>query len=90
MANLIADNFLFFLSSEYDKDDKNSIVSTISEFYLPEELISAKKTLIKECELLGISDSITKFKTSRQLSKGDGIHKVIKDIIDIWSTIDVQ
>ena len=90
MANLVADNFLFFLSSNYDKEDKNSLISIINEFYLPEELISAKKTLISECETLGISDSITKFKTSRQLSKGDGIQKVIRDIIDIWGAIDVQ
>ena len=90
MAKLIADNFLFFLSSNYDKDDKNSLVSFISEFYLPEELVSAKKTLINECEKLGISDSITKLKTSRQLSKGDGIQKVIRDIVDIWSVIDIQ
>ena len=80
MANLIANNFLFFLSSQNDKEDKNSLVSFISEFYLPEELVSAKKTLINECEKLGISDSITKLKTSRQLSKGDGIQKVIRDI----------
>ena len=90
MANLIADNCLFFLSSEYDKDDKNSVLCIINEFYSPDELISAKKTLIIECEKLGISDSITKYKSSRQLSKGDGIQKVIRDLVDIWSVIDLQ
>ena len=90
MANLIADNFLYFLSSQYDNDDRNSLLCVISEFYLPEELISAKKTLINECEKLGISDSITKFKSSRQLSKGVGIQKVIRDLVDIWGVIDAQ
>ena len=90
MAKLIASNCIFFLSSHYDNDNKNSLVSIISEFYLPEEIISTKTILIDECEKLGISNSIAKFKPTRQLTKGDGIQKVIRDIIDIWCVIDVQ
>ena len=90
MANLIASNFLYFLSSNYDNENKNSLISIITDFYKPEELISAKQILIDECDKLGISDSITEFKKRRQLSKGDGIQKVIKDLVDIWAIIDLQ
>ena len=88
MGTLVPNNFLFFLYTNYDKEDKNSLISIISEFYLPEELISAKDILVRECDNLGISNSITEFKISRQLANGDGIQNVIRDILDIWSTID--
>ena len=90
MANLVASNFIYFLSTHYNNENRDSLISTISEFYLPDELITAKQILIEECEKLGISESIAKFKKRRQLLQGDGIQKVIKDLIDIWSVIDLQ
>ena len=78
MAKLIASNCIFFLSSHYDNDNKNSLVSIISEFYLPEEIISTKTILIDECEKLGISNSIAKFKPTYKRgwnSESDQRHK---------------
>ena len=62
MANLIANELLCFLSSQYDKVDKDSLFSTASGFYSFEESIAAKQLLIDECDKLGLTDSILEFK----------------------------
>ena len=90
MSNLVANNVLYFLASEYDKENNENIISTLNDFYLPEELTAAKAILIDECQKLSISDAITKFSVRRQLAKNDGVLKTVKDIVNIWSVIDIQ
>ena len=90
MANFVANELLLFLSFQYDEADRDSIYSTISEFYSLEESIVAKQILINECNTLGISDAIYDFKKRRHNAKGNGNQKVVKDILDIWRIIDTQ
>ena len=90
MADLVASDYLCFLSSQYDKVDKESLFSVICEFYEFDESVTAKQLLINECDKLGLSDSINEFKKRRQNAKGDGNKKVARDILDIWSVIDCQ
>ena len=66
MANFVKNEFLCFLVTNYDKLDKDSLISTSSEFYNPDELIAAKQLLIDECEKLALSDSILEYKKRRQ------------------------
>ena len=90
MANLVSNKLLCFISTQYDKLDKDTLFSVISEFYTFDESTVAKQILIEECDKLSLADPILEFKKRRQNAKGDGIMKVIKYIINIWNVIDCQ
>ena len=68
MAKLLASNVLFFFSSHYNKETKKDLTSSISEFYLPDELISAKQILIEECVQLNLSNEISEYSKRRHIT----------------------
>ena len=88
MAESRINELLCFLSFYYDKLDRTSLFSVLTDFYSHQEAVSAKQLLIAECEFLGISDEIADFKKKRLNTKGDALLKVTKDILDIWQAID--
>ena len=88
MVNLVISNLLCFMSSQYNKVDEESIFSTISEFYSFEESMAAKQLLVHECGRLGLLDFINELR--RPCQNGDGNHKVVNDVLDIWNVIDYQ
>ena len=92
MASLIVDELLCFLSSQFDKLDRNNIFTVILEFYTLDELNVSKKVLVSECEKIHITDAISEFKKERKNTRSiENIkHKVLKDIFDIWDVADVQ
>ena len=90
MANFIGNELLCFLSCQYDKVEKDTLFSVLCDFYSLDESIAAKQLLINECDKLGLADAIKEYVKRRQNAKGDGIKKVIKDVIDIWCIIDTQ
>ena len=79
MDKLLSCELLCYLSHQYDKVDRECLISTVSDFYTLEESLTAKQLIIDECEKLGLTDSIGEFKKRRQNAKGDGNLKVVKD-----------
>ena len=90
MAPLYINELLCFIATQADKLDRNSIFCTIVDFYTLDELIAAKSILINECDTLGLSDEIADFKKRRQNGKETANLKIVKDILDIWDTIDTH
>ena len=92
MASFVVNELLCFLSSQYDKLDRENINSILLEFYILEELECAKQILISECEKIDISEEINEFKRERKNTRALEIvkQKVLKDIIDIWEAADVK
>ena len=88
MATLHVNELLCFVSTQFDKLDRNNLNSVILEFYARNELIDAKNTLVSICDKIGISNLIAEFRTKRIASNVE--QKVAKDILDIWSIIDSE
>ena len=88
MGNLQINELLCFLSTQYDKLDRTNLNTIILEFYSREEVICAKNTLISACDHNGISNQISECKKNRIGTNVE--QKVVKDILDIWSVIDVE
>ena len=81
MANLVVNELLCFLTTQYDKVEKTNLNTILLEFYTREEVINAKNILVSICESNGISDQISDFKKNRIGSNVE--QKVVKDILDI-------
>ena len=92
MATNTVDNLLFFVSTYFDKLDRQSLNSLLVDFYTLDEFVISKNLLIAQCEKIAISDAISEFKKKRLLTKTeiDLKHKVSKDVLDIWTVVDVQ
>ena len=88
MATFHVNELLCFVSTQYDKLDRENLTSVILEFYARNELIDAKNTLVSVCDKVGISNLITEFRTKRIASNVE--QKVAKDILDLWSVIDSE
>ena len=84
----VINEFLCFLSTQSDKLVRKNISSVLSEFYSLAEAVTAKEILVKECELLQISNDSSQYKKPRKNGNESAISKVIKDIVDIWVVID--
>jgi hypothetical protein len=88
MVPLAINEFLCFVSVQFDKLDRENLVSTLIDFYSYEEALLAKETLISECDKILINDSIKDFKAKRREAKAGTTKKVVEDVIDIWSVVD--
>ena len=82
MANYIVNETLCFVSVQNDKLDRANIQSIVSDFYTLDELRSAKKLLLCECDIDGLADSInSEYRKDRK--KPNVEQKVVKDLLDI-------
>ena len=88
MATLVVNELLCFLSVQYDKMDRENLVTSLLEFYSYREAIDAKNLLVSECEKVSIVDSIKEFSVKRVDGKSGALCRVITDAVDIWSVID--
>ena len=82
MANLMVNELLCFLSHQFDKLDRSNLNAVLLEFYTREEVVTAKRILIAECEKDNVSNAINDSKKNRIGSNVE--QKVIQDLIDIW------
>ena len=61
MANLVSNELLCFISTQYDKLDKDTLFSVTSEYYTFDESTIAKQIIIEECDKLSLEDAILEF-----------------------------
>ena len=61
-------------------------------FYKLEELLASKALLISECKRINLTSEISDFSKKRLNTKSEvGVkQKVSKDILDIWTYVDIQ
>ena len=65
MANLIKNEFLCFLTVQYDKLDRDNLISTLVDFYSYRKAIDAKNILVTKCAKATLSESIKDFSIKR-------------------------
>ena len=88
MTSYTVNELLCFVSTQFDKLDRQNLNSTILEFYNRDDFQSAKSILVSLCEKNGISDQINESKKNRI---GANVNqRVAKDILDIWEVIDTE
>ena len=90
MAPLHINEFLCFLTVQFDKLDRENLISILVDSYVLGEAIEAKNTLIAECEKISIKDSIKDFSKPRVKGKADALRRVVTDAVDIWTFIDQE
>ena len=88
MATLHINEFLCFLTVQFDKIDRENLISTLVDSYVFREALEAKNLLITECEKALISDKIKDFAIKRIEGKAGALKRVVTDAVDIWTTID--
>ena len=88
MASLLVNELLCFLTVQYDKMDRENLITSLLEFYSYREAIEAKNLLVSECEKVSIVESIKEFTVKRVEGKSGALRRVITDAVDIWSVID--
>ena len=88
MQNLHINEFLCFLTGQFDKLDRENLISTLVEFYSFREALDAKTTLVSECEKVSIMDSIKEFAVKRVKGKSGALRRVVTDAVDIWTIVD--
>ena len=79
MAPLLINEFLCFLSSNFDKLRRENLLTTLHDFYGFREASDAKNVLILECRNVSISDSIEEFTGKRVEGKSGALRRVITD-----------
>ena len=77
---------LCFVTSQFDKLNRQNLNSILLEFYSREEVLTAKNILVSFCEKNGLSNAIIEPKKNRIGANVE--QKVVKDILDIWEIVD--
>ena len=88
MTTLLSNEFLCFLTAQYDKIDRENLISSLGDFYSYREALEAKTLLVSECEKANIVDSIKEFSIKRVEGKSGALRRVITDTVDIWTIVD--
>ena len=88
MTTLIINEFLCFLTAQFDKIDRENLISTLGDFYSYREALEAKNLLVTECEKASLGDSIKDFSGKRVEGKAGALRRVITDIVNIWTSVD--
>ena len=60
MSVITANEVLCYVANQYNSTDRQSLFTSICDFYFHEELVTAKNILITECEKIGVSEEIKK------------------------------
>ena len=71
--------FLCFLSVQFDKFARENLIATLLDTYVYSEAAEAKNILIGKCEELNISESIGDFTMKRVEGKRDALRRVVTD-----------
>ena len=88
MLPLNINEFLCFLSVQFDKIERDRLISILVETYGFRAALEAKNILICECEKISITDSIKEFCVKRQEGKSGALRRVVTDAVDIWTVVD--
>ena len=88
MSTLQINELLCFLTVQFDKIDRENLISLLVDSYVFREALEAKTILISECEKASISESIKDYCTTRVKGKSGALNRVITDVVDIWTVID--
>ena len=90
MSTTVTNEFLCFLSIQFDKLDRENLISTLGDFYSFREALEAKNILIAECEKVGIVDSIKDFSVKRIEGRAGALRRVVIDAVDVWTVVDCE
>ena len=92
MSDATVDNVLHVVTSCFDKLAREDLNNIIENFFKADELLASKLLLVSECEKIGVKEAISEFKKKRlnTKSENDIKQKLSKDILDIWSVVDIQ
>ena len=88
MPPLHINEYLCFLTVQFDKLDRENLISTLVEFYSYREALDAKNTLVSECEKASLNDSIKEFSLKRVEGKSRALRRVVTNAFDIWTVVD--
>ena len=88
MLPLNINEFLCFLTVQFDKIERDRLISILIETYGFRATLEAKNILISECEQVTIIDSIKDFCAKRQEGKSGALRRVVTDAVDIWTVVD--
>lgn len=90
--SLTADNLLHSVATNFDTLDRQHLNKLLVDTYTLDEFLSSKKILIEECEKINITDAISEYRKKRHNTRSevDTKQKLSKDILDIWTVVDVQ
>ena len=88
MSTLQVNELLCFLTVQFDKIDRENLISTLIDSYVYREALEAKNILISECDKASISDSIKEYTKARVEGKAGALKRVITDAVNIWTVID--
>ena len=82
--------FLCFLTVQFDKLDRENLISALGDFYSFREALEAKNVLVAECEKASIVDSIKEYSVKRIEGRAGSLRRVVTDTVDIWSVVDCE
>ena len=88
MASLRINEFLCFLSVQFNKMTRDNLISVLLDSYGYLAASEAKTVLIAECKNVSICDSIAEFTIKRIKGKSGSLNRVITDAVDIWTVVD--
>ena len=86
--SLCVNEFLCFLTVQFDKLDRENLISALGDFYSFREALEAKNALVVECEKASITESIKDYSVKRVEGKAGALRRVVTDAVDIWSVVD--
>ena len=90
MVPLLVNEFLCFLTVQFDKINRENLISTLVEYYTFSQALEAKTVLTTECKNISITDSINKFTVKRMIGKAGALERVVTDVVDIWTVVDQE
>ena len=92
MSTNTIDNLLCFVASNFDTLERHKLDKLLVDSYDLDELTASKLLLITECEKINLTNAIATYVKRRLFTKSqiDLKQKIVKDILDIWSVVDVQ
>ena len=90
MVPLLVNKFLCFLTVQFNKINRENLISTLVEYYTFSQALEAKNVLTAECKNISITDSVHKFTVKRMIGKAGAVERVVTDVVDIWTFVDQE
>ena len=90
MVPLQINEFLCFLTVQFNKINRENLITTLVEFYSISQALEAKTILIAKCKKISLIDAITQFTGKRVEGKSGGkgaFRRVVTDVVDIWTVV---
>ena len=83
MEPLLINEFLCFMTAQFNKLDRENLISVLQDSFVLREAVEAKNILLAECAKISIVDSIKNFSIKRVEGKAGALLRVITDAVDI-------